>query len=150
MLEELAKRDKDWRKMAYHICKDKSLADDLVQDMYVKFSRYDKQVNDFYVYFALKSLFLDTFKGKIQTVELLDNHNHINDGYDYQLDEIKELVLKKVDTLPFFERETLKLTTQQISQRQLSRETDISLRTIKETVKKTKQLLWEDLKRLKE
>ena len=36
MLKELAKRDKDWRKMAFQICGNKMTADDLVQDMYLK------------------------------------------------------------------------------------------------------------------
>mgnify|MGYP003661890430 CR=1 FL=1 len=36
ILEELSKKDKEWRKAAYVICKDKMLADDLVQEMYFK------------------------------------------------------------------------------------------------------------------
>ena len=36
MLNEICKKDKYWRTIAFAICKDKDLADDLVQDMYVK------------------------------------------------------------------------------------------------------------------
>ena len=36
ILAELAKKDAQWRKMAFQICKDKDLADELVQEMYLK------------------------------------------------------------------------------------------------------------------
>jgi DNA-directed RNA polymerase specialized sigma24 family protein len=151
MLDELSKRDNDWRKMAFHICKNKDTADDLVQDMYLKFANYNKKVNDFYVYFAIKSIWLDKLKDKkTKTVELLDNFNTLADSYDFELDEIKEITLKKVKHLPFFERELLKLTTQEMSQRELSRQTDINLLVIQKTVKKTKEQIWQEIKRLLE
>ena len=151
MLEELAKRDKDWRKMAFHICKSHDTADDIVQDMYLKFANYDKKVNDFYIYFAIKSIWLDKLKDKkTKTVELIDNFNIFADTYDFELDEIKEITLKKVKQLPFFERELLKVTTQEMSQRELSRQTGINLLVIQKTVKKTKKEIWEDVKKLQE
>jgi DNA-directed RNA polymerase specialized sigma24 family protein len=151
MLEELAKRDKDWRKMAFHICKSHDTADDIVQDMYLKFANYDKKVNDFYIYFAIKSIWLDKLKDKkTKTVELIDNFNIFADTYDFELDEIKEITLKKVKQLPFFERELLKVTTQEMSQRELSRQTGINLLVIQKTVKKTKEQIWEDVKKLQE
>jgi len=151
MLEELAKRDQDWRKMAFHICKNNDTADDLVQDMYLKFANYNKKVNDFYIYFAIKSIWLDKLKDKkTKTVELLDNFNTFADTYDFELDEIKEITLKKVKNLPFFERELLKVTTQEMSQRELSRQTGINLLVIQKTVKKTKEQIWEDVKKLQE
>ena len=151
MLEELAKRDKDWRKMAFHICKSHDTADDIVQDMYLKFANYDKKVNDFYIYFAIKSIWLDKLKDKkTKTVELIDNCNTFADTYDFELDEIKEITLKKVKQLPFFERELLKVTTQEMSQRELSRQTGINLLVIQKTVKKTKEEIWQDVKRLLE
>jgi DNA-directed RNA polymerase specialized sigma24 family protein len=151
MLEELAKRDQDWRKMAFHICKCHDTADDIVQDMYLKFANYDKKVNDFYIYFAIKSIWLDRLKDKkTKTVELIDNFNIFADTYDFDLDEIKEITLKKVKHLPFFERELLKVTTQEMSQRELSRQTGINLLVIQKTVKKTKEQIWEDVKKLQE
>ena len=151
MLEELAKRDKDWRKMAFHICKSHDTADDIVQDMYLKFANYDKKVNDFYIYFAIKSIWLDKLKDKkTKTVELIDNFNIFADTYDFELDEIKEITLTKVKQLPFFERELLIVTTQEMSQRELSRQTGINLLVIQKTVKKTKKEIWEDVKKLQE
>ena len=110
MLEKLALKDKDWRKMAFHICKCKSTADDLVQDMYLYFASYNKEVNDFYVYFAIKQIHIRKIqREKIKTVDLPDNFNFEIDDYDYHKDQEKEIVLKKINKLPFFEREILKL-----------------------------------------
>ena len=148
MLEELCKRDKDWRRMAFHICKSKDIADDIVQDMYIKFSNYNKSLNEYYIFFALKSIFLDYLRKEKTKVEL--NENLCNfDEYDFEQDKIKELALEKVKQLPYFEKELLTVT-QEISQRQLARETDISFIVINKTIKKTKQQLWQDLKKLKE
>jgi len=148
MLEELCKRDKDWRRMAFHICKSKDIADDIVQDMYLKFSNYNKVLNDYYVFFAIKSIFLDYLRKEKTKVEL--NENLCNfDEYDYEQDKIKELALEKVKQLPYFEKELLTVT-QEISQRQLARETDISFIVINQTIKKTKHQLWEELKKIKD
>jgi len=64
MIEELSKKDALWRKVALNICKDKQLADDLVQEMYLKLYDCKKQINDFYVVIVLRNLFLDTIKQK--------------------------------------------------------------------------------------
>lgn len=145
MLEELCKRDKEWRKKALHICKSKDLADDIVQDMYLKFANYNKILNDYYIFFALKSIFLDYLRKEKTKVEL--NENICNfDEYDYESDNLKELTLTKVKELPYFERELLTVT-QEISQRQLARETDIAFVVINQTIKKTKKQLWQELKK---
>ena len=148
MLDELCKRDKDWRRMAFHICKSKELADDIVQDMYIKFSNYNKVLNEYYVFFALKSIFLDYLRKEKPKVELNENLCKFDD-YDYDSDKIKELALEKVKELPYFERELLTVT-QTISQRQLARETDISFIVINQTIKKTKKQLCQDIKKLKD
>ena len=148
MLEELCKRDKDWRRMAFHICKSKDIADDIVQDMYIKFSNYNKSLNEYYIFFALKSIFLDYLRKEKTKVELNENLSNF-DEYDFEQDKIKELALEKVKQLPYFEKELLTVT-QEISQRQLARETDISFIVINQTIKKTKQQLWQDLKKIKE
>lgn len=148
MLIELAKRDKEWRKMAFHICKSKDLADDIVQDMYLKFANYNKKLNDYYIFFAIKSIFLDYLRKEKQTIELNDNLCNFEE-YDYESDNLKELALSKVKELPYFEKELLTVT-QEISQRELARQTDISFIVINQTIKKTKKQLWQEIKKLKD
>lgn len=143
-MHELCKRDKEWRKMAFHICKSKDIADDIVQDMYIKFANYDKVLNDHYIFFAIKGIFIDYIRKERPKAELNENLCNFEE-YDYEIDNRKELALKKVNELPYFEKELLTIT-QTISQRQLARETDISFIVINQTIKKTKKKLWEDLK----
>lgn len=74
MLEQLALHHDKWLRMANGICKDPVLAEDLVGDMYVKLSEYDKEVNDPYVYYAIKHLFIDHVRAAKKTAEL---HAHL-------------------------------------------------------------------------
>mgnify|MGYP000511892410 CR=1 FL=1 len=153
MLEQLAKMDKYWRKMALQICGDRMTADDLVQDMYLKFANYDKELNEYYVFFALRSIHINNLKKrKIETVSNeVENLSLNEDEYCEETDFLKELILKEVNDLPYFERETLKVT-QIISQRELARQTDIPFETINKTIKKTKLQLkeiWQDQKKSK-
>lgn len=65
MLKELSKKDKLWRKIAYNMCNDKMLADDVVQEMYLRFHRNPKEkVNDYYVALVIKSIFFNYLKEK--------------------------------------------------------------------------------------
>ena len=58
MIEQLAKKDTYWRRIAYNICKNKMLADDLVQDMYLALSNVTKEINDFYVIIVIRNIYL--------------------------------------------------------------------------------------------
>ncbi len=77
MLEKLALKHDLWVKMARGICKDIFLADDLVGEMYLKFNEYDKnkEVNDFYVYYAIKHIYINWLREekKFIKTELIDN-----------------------------------------------------------------------------
>ena len=63
MLEELARKDKLWRKIAYSLCRDKMLADDLTQEMYLRFHRNPKErATNSYVAFVISSVFFNYLK----------------------------------------------------------------------------------------
>ena len=145
MLDELVKKDSEWRKIALFFCKNKEDADDLVQEMYIKFANYTKPLNDNYIFFALKHLFIETKrKKKLDLIYDLNNVKEVDHQYCLENDYQKELILNKVEKLPYFERELLKVT-QQISQRELARQTNINLRVIQITVKQTKNKLWQEI-----
>ena len=61
MLEELAKKDKRWREVAFNICKCKDLADEIVNLMYLRI--YDlnpdtEKLSEWYIITKLRNLFL--------------------------------------------------------------------------------------------
>jgi DNA-directed RNA polymerase specialized sigma24 family protein len=122
--------------------------------MYLKFANYKNEMNEYYVFFAIRSIHINNLKKrKIETVSNEIENLTINDEpYCFENDFLKEMILKEVNDLPYFERETLKVS-QIISQRELSRQSEIPFETINKTIKKTKQQLkeiWDDQKRLKD
>ena len=124
IIHELAKKDAQWRKMALQICKSKYVADELVQNMYIKLSERTIPVSDGYIFVTLRSLFYDSLKN---TDILIDDFSKFevedeeyNEGVDY--DELSKDLTWYERTL--FEQSTL------IGQRELSRQTGIHIQTI--------------------
>jgi DNA-directed RNA polymerase specialized sigma24 family protein len=124
MIFELAKKDAQWRKMAFQICKDKDLSNELVQEMYIKLSTKTKILTDGYIFVTLRSLFYDSLKGKdiliddFSKIELIDEE--YIEGIDYS---------KLTKNLTWYERTIFELSTFN-GQRELGRQTGIPLQTI--------------------
>jgi len=65
MLNELVKHQEQLYKMAVSICKSEEVAQDVLQDTYLKLHDSGKsfdEVNTGYIYFTMKSIFLDSVK----------------------------------------------------------------------------------------
>lgn len=70
-INELAVHDTKWRAIALKITSNKSSADDIVQEMYLKLMTTDKDINDYYVTMTLKSIFIDGIrKSKIDSHDI--------------------------------------------------------------------------------
>ena len=69
MLEKLAKRNDDWRNLAYRICGDYDLAQDLVQQMYLKLKDYEV-VNEAMVAITIKNMWTNILKKKNREVSI--------------------------------------------------------------------------------
>jgi DNA-directed RNA polymerase specialized sigma24 family protein len=124
IIHELAKKDAQWRKMALQICKSKDLADELVQNMYIKLSERTIQVSDGYIFVTLRSLFYDSLKNNDI---LIDDFSKFEvedeeycEGIDY--DELSK-------DLTWYERTMFEQSTL-IGQRELARQTGIHIQTI--------------------
>jgi RNA polymerase sigma factor (sigma-70 family) len=73
MLEILIDRHSEWISMAKSICKDINIANDLVQDMYLRLNKYidnpekiiqNDKVNSFFIYITLRNIFYDYKKAE--------------------------------------------------------------------------------------
>lgn len=65
VLERISKKDKLWRSIAFSICKDKDVADELVQNMYLRILECnieDEKATDIFVRVVLYNLFKDMNK----------------------------------------------------------------------------------------
>jgi hypothetical protein len=131
VLHELAKKDKYWRKVAFNICKDKFLADDLVNDMYLALANCNKEINDFYVIVVIKNLFLYHIKqNKMIDLELVKEP--ITEMFEID-DNEKEIL----DSLKWWEVELIEMN-QQYSLREMQQQLNINYAFIYRTIKKIK------------
>ena len=124
MLEELSKRDLEWRVMAFKICKCKMLADDLVNDMYLRL--HNREIaTDYYVYRTMKGLYQDMFRKKEykDTVSINDFH-YLEHDQDETTEKRYEL-LEMLKSVSWFEREVL-LQTSEKSLRKCEEDSGVS------------------------
>jgi DNA-directed RNA polymerase specialized sigma24 family protein len=124
MLKELAKKDAQWRKMAFQICKDKDLADELVQEMYLKLYQNTNLIKEGYIYTVLRNLFYDYTKSQKDII--IDFSNIEIEDTEY-IEPVDYFQLMK--GLTWYERTMFELSTL-VGQRELSRQTGIHLQTI--------------------
>jgi len=124
ILIELAKKDSQWRKMALQICKSKDLADELVQEMYIKLSNRETNVTDGYIFVTLRSLFYDSLKNNDILIDDFSKFELLETEYIEPIDYVK---LSK--GLTWYEKTMFELSTF-VGQRELSRRTEIPLQTI--------------------
>ena len=140
MLEELAKKDKQWRKLAFSICKNKSLSDDIVQDMYIKSLRYDKPLNDAYIYFLIKSLFLDHCRRKRHEVNIDDLHFIKDNKSTFEINDTELEILTRYKKLDWKQQQLIEESYDK-SLRQIEKEFPLinyafAYRKIKEGIKR--------------
>ena len=108
MLDELSKKDKLWRQIAWYICRDRSLADDLVQEMYLRFHRNPREtITDFYVTLILKSLFSNYIRDRkeemsINNLYYLECKNRVFEPSDEE-----QAILDKFDKLDWRQQELI-------------------------------------------
>ena len=128
MLEELCKKDTQWRKIALKICKDELLADDLVQEAYLKAYNINKQINDFYFILIIKNTFLDYLRQK-KTVSI-ENFYNFTTPEKFELD--------------YWVAKDLLLMSEDKSIRKIAKELNVNYRFIYRVIEKEKKK-WQEL-----
>jgi DNA-directed RNA polymerase specialized sigma24 family protein len=140
MLDELVKKDAYWRRIAFNICKNKYLADDIVQDMYVRLHNIDKKINDWFVVITMRNIFIDHIREEKHTTELplycLEDENNEYDLCDRELDLI--------DSLKWWEKELIEMSYDN-SLRQIEKQLNIDHSFIYRVVLKSRNK-WEEIK----
>ena len=134
MLLKLSKRDSEWRKIALKICNNKQLADEIVQEMYVKIHGIQpKNINTSYVSFCMYHIYIDMIRLSKKSCEVSDIIKKVipSDGID---DEEYE-ILNKFYKLPWYKSELI-LESQGKSLRKLEKELNVNYMFIHLTLKK--------------
>ncbi|NQW36873.1 MAG: sigma-70 family RNA polymerase sigma factor [Flavobacteriales bacterium] len=137
MLLELSKKDQQWREIAFKICHNKMLADDLVHDMYLKLRNCKKQIDDFYVIVVIRNLFLDHLKQESKKVNIDLFYNLHSKNTKFELDDREEKILNDMYWLA---KGYLEMS-QSMSLRKMAEELNTNYMFIYRTIKKAKDKL---------
>ena len=107
-INELAEHDVKWRQIAFNITNNKTTADDLVQDMYLKLMDKDKDLNDYYVVQTMQSIFLDSVRQtyvKNRTVGLIEGMDVEDTTSAFEPTDEEQGLLDRINSLPYKQRE---------------------------------------------
>lgn len=147
MLQTLSKNHPEWLRIALHICKDEYLAQDLVQEMYLKLHKYPpkKEINNFYIYVTIKHIYYDHLKDEQQYTDINERiltqpEDNTQQAYHHILDRLDE----ELDNLHWYDRQLI-LKRQEKSPRVIQMETKINHRHIYRNCQKTEEELRERL-----
>tara|TARA_B100000780_G_C20973647_1_gene388808 strand:+ start:191 stop:664 length:474 start_codon:yes stop_codon:yes gene_type:complete len=142
----LAKKHNTWIDIVCSFGCTKSTSEDLVQEMYYKIQlkmekgldiMYDKEINYFYIYKTLKTLFIDLKrKGKNITMVTLDHIHLTNDDVNYT--ESYDKVLEVLDKMYWYDKKVFDVINSGESIAEFSRKSKIPYYSLYNTYKKVK------------
>ncbi len=147
MLEELCKSHDKWLRMAMSICGNRDKANDLTQDMYVQLHDVTKEINEWYVYRTIKTLFLmELRENKNKTFVELENLSIIDETADHYHNNINyEIVKHEFDNLKWHERKVIEYSYED-GARECARRMGIGRGTVLNYRNKLKNNVWQKLK----
>lgn len=152
-LDIIAEYHEDWLRIVNSFGQ-VNCAEDLVQEAYLKMDKYctkDKVIkndkpNKTYIWYVLKSVFLDyeNAKNKVIKTELKNNLSYDcqDENFESAFDEILYKINKEKSTWTWYDVQLFDLYTKSdMSMRDIEKATTISLRSIYTTIKNCKERL---------
>ena len=149
ILEKLFKRHKDWCNIVESFGCNSDTAEDIVQSMYFKIGKlvaqgkdisFGDDVNHFYIFRTLTTLFLDHKRKDNRSGEVLED---IEAEQDEEVNyEVKyQKILDALEELYWYDRKVFEIVENGESISELSRKTNISYYSLYNTYKKVKKYL---------
>lgn len=152
-LKIIAKKHKQWVEIVQTFGCNKSTAEDLVQEMYIKVKKIidkdqdimfnEDEENYFYIYKTLKSLFLDLKRKeqKVKVFPLEDLHKDLIDSEYVDYENIMNSVQDELGKQFWYDKKVYEIIDDGESISELSRKTNISYYSLYNTYKKVKKIL---------
>ena len=152
ILKKLFERHKTWCQIVESFGCNPETAEDIVQDMYIKIHKlvengtdisYGDDVNHFYIFRTLTSIFLDYKRKESKTgmIGLDELENQIEQEADVDYEEPYNKVLDAMAELYWYDRKVYEIIEAGESISELSRKTNISYYSLYNTYKKVKKYL---------
>tara|TARA_B110000977_G_C10948319_1_gene443668 strand:- start:54 stop:584 length:531 start_codon:yes stop_codon:yes gene_type:complete len=161
MLEKLAKHHDLWIKMLVNLGCNVPLAQDLVQDMYIRLHRlvkdesrimYGNDINRYFIWTTLRNMYFSRLKSNKQmpTYELNDNDDLELDSYNIEKDNSFESIQSRigeiVSTWSVYDKKLFSLYfIQGMSLRKIAKGAGIGLNSIHDSVKSQREVLRSEL-----
>lgn len=153
ILKRLYKRHKDWCDIVQSFGCNPETAEDIVQEMYLKIGRlvadgkditFGNDINHFYVFRTLTTLFLDHKRKEKRSSEILEEVDAEQDE-EVNYEEKYQTILDALDELYWYDRKVYEIISDGESISELSRKTNISYYSLYNTYKKVKKILKDKL-----
>lgn len=154
-LEIICDKHNDWVNIVRSFGCNRDTAEDIVQESYIKLNRIinsganimynDKEINYYYVFRTLRSMFLD-LKRKESRTSLVSfqtdlDKRYVLQGNDQDIDQIYNEILSDLKKMHWYDRKIFEYIDEGESITGLSKKTDISYYSVYNTYKKVLETL---------
>jgi DNA-directed RNA polymerase specialized sigma24 family protein len=141
-LTEIAQHHDEWVRIVKRFGA-KTEAEDIVQDMYIRFHKYGKGqvITKSFIWIMLRNIFFDYCKREISMVDidLIVDLSEDENNKTYEIELYYQSVEEQIKTWEWFDQQLFLLYLRSgKSMRELEKETKISLTSIFHTIKKCK------------
>ena len=148
----LAKKHKTWINVVNSFGCNKTIAEDIVQEMYIKIIPkieagldiiyYDNDINYYYIYKVLKTLYIDLKrKGKNITMLNIEDTNYSKLDCDVDYDEAYDKIKEELNKMYWYDRKVFEIINEGESIAEFSRKSLIHYYSLYNTYNKVKSKL---------
>jgi DNA-directed RNA polymerase specialized sigma24 family protein len=148
----LAKKHKTWIEVVCSFGCSKNIAEDIVQEMYIKvlpkiemgldIVYYDNDINYYYIFKVLKTLYIDLKrKGKNITMVNIDDINYSKLNSDVDYDKAYSKIKAELNNMFWYDRKVFEIINEGESIAEFSRKSFIEYYTLYNTYRKVKEKL---------
>ena len=147
----LAKKHKTWIEIVCSFGCNKTIAEDIVQEMYIKVLlklengldiMYEQEINYYYIFKVLKTLYIDLKrKGKNITIVNIEDTNLSQYDYDVDYDEAYGKIKDELKNMFWYDRKVFEIVNEGESIAEFSRKSYIEYFSLYNTYRKVKEKL---------
>lgn len=144
-MDHIFSRHKHWVSMVKKFG-EVNYAEDVVQEAYIKVMKLNKEINEAYFYYTLRSLTMDLHSKRVikEVITKKIEYSLFEDESNQLAEELAQPYLEFIETWDWYDKKLFMLwVNNRISIRKLSRETNIGFKSVYTTIKKCQKRLIE-------